>query len=100
MACKFFIVETNCTSVSTAGSDYETTTLMLPFEPSGDGQTVCGNVPIIDDDLGNEPNELFSVTITSVSDGSIAIGQESETCVTIEDNDSKSYSHLFNSVNE
>ena len=69
---------------------------MLPFEPSGDGQTVCGNVPIIDDDLGNEPNELFSVTITSVSDSDIAIGQESETCVTIEDNDGmlKHYSLL------
>ena len=74
-------------SICIAGSDYQTTTLMLPFEPSEDGQTVCGDVPIIDDDLGNEPNELFSVTIISVSDGDIAIGQESETCVTIEDND-------------
>ena len=60
---------------------------MLPFEPSVDGQTVCGRVPIIDDNLGLEPNELFSVTITSVTGTKVMIGPDTETCVTIIDND-------------
>ena len=75
---------------SAAGSDYETTTLMLPFEPSGDGQTVCGRVPIIDDNLGLEPNELFSVRITSVSGANVMIGDQDESCVEIIDDDGKS----------
>ena len=75
--------------VAAADTDYETTTLMVVFEPSADGQTVCGNVTIHDDLLGNEPNELFSVTITSVSIPGVRIGQNDETCVTIVDNDSK-----------
>ena len=60
---------------------------MVTFEASADGQTVCGRVPISDDSLGNEPNELFSVRITSVSDPAIAIGSEAESCVEIVDND-------------
>ena len=59
---------------------------MLTFEPSSDGQRVCGNVPIIDD-LFDEPNELFSVRITRVSSPSIMIGSNSESCVTIIDDD-------------
>ena len=74
---------------STADSDYETTTLMLTFEPSGDGQTVCGNVPIIDDNLGLEPNELFSVRITSASGANVMIGDD-ESFVEIIDNDGTS----------
>ena len=62
---------------------------MLTFEPSGDGQIVCGNVSIIDDLLGNEPNELFSVTITEVSGDAVSIGAGDESCVEIMDNDSK-----------
>ena len=74
---------------SSADSDYSTTTLMLTFEPSGESQIVCGNVSIINDLLGNEPNELFSVTITEVSGGTIGIGAEAESCVEIIDDDSK-----------
>ena len=62
---------------------------MLTFEPSGDGQTVCGNVSIINDLLGNEPNELFSVTITEVSGDTVSIGAGDESCVEIIDNDGK-----------
>ena len=59
---------------------------MLTFEPSDNEQTSCGSVPIIDDNLGLEPNELFSVRITSVT-GSSAIVGGGETCVEITDND-------------
>ena len=69
-------------------SDYEITPLMLTFEPSTDGQRVCGKVPIIDD-LLDEPNELFSVRITSVSNPNIMIGMNAESCVTIIDDDGK-----------
>ena len=62
---------------------------MLTFEPSDDGQTRCGTVPIIDDNLGLEPNELFSVRITSVSGSNAVIGPDAETCVEITDNDGK-----------
>ena len=78
--------EQSCLPV--ADSDYATTTLELTFEPSGDGQTVCGNVPVIDDNLGLEPNEMFSVRITmsSVSETNVMIGDD-ELCVEIIDND-------------
>ena len=82
-------------SASVAGSDYNTTTLNVVFEPSADGQTVCGAVPIHDDSLGNELNELFSVTITSVSNPEIMIGPNAESCVTIIDNDGKCCSVRF-----
>ena len=62
---------------------------MLTFEPSGESQIVCGNVSIIDDLLGNEPNELFSVTITEVSGDTVAIGAGDESCVEIIDDDGK-----------
>ena len=71
-----------------ADSDYETTTLMIPFEPSSDGQRVCGSVGIIDD-LLDEANELFSVRITSVSNPNIMVGMNAEICVTIIDDDGK-----------
>ena len=61
---------------------------MLTFEISGDGQRVCGNVSIINDML-DEPNEQFSVRITSVLSPSVMIGPSNETCVTIIDDDSK-----------
>ena len=63
---------------------------MVMFPPSAGGQTVCGNVPIMDDDLGNEGDELFSVIITSVSGDKIMIGTNDESCVTILDDDSES----------
>ena len=71
-----------------ADVDYTTTTFMLTFEPSSDGQRVCGNVPIIDD-LLDEPNELFIVRITSVSNPNVMIGMNDETCITIIDDDGK-----------
>ena len=71
-----------------ADSDYVTTTLMITFEPSSDGQRVCGLVLIIDD-LLDEVNEQFSVRITSVSNPSIMVGMNAETCVTIIDDDGK-----------
>lgn len=63
---------------------------MVTFAPSGTGQMVCGNVSIIDDVLGNEGDELFSVTITSVSSDKVMIGLNQESCVTILDDDSES----------
>ena len=69
---------------------------MVTFETSAGGQTLCGRVPILDDSLGNEPNELFSVTITSVSDPAIMIGQNAESCITITDNDGNCCLIIFN----
>ena len=76
------------TIYSTADFDYAQTTVMLTFVPTDEGtQTMCFNVTIIDDSLGNEPDEQFSVTITdAVPAGSV----DSEACVTIVDNDSES----------
>ena len=58
---------------------------MLTFNPTDEGtQTQCGRVEIIDDMLGNEPDEEFSVTLVNVTtDGSASA------CITIIDNDSK-----------
>ena len=55
--------------------------------PSSDGQSVCGKVPIINDNIANEGIEPFSVRITSVSNPRIRIGQNAETCVNIIDDD-------------
>ena len=77
--------EQSCLHV--ADSDYATTYLEMTFVPARDGQTVCGNVPIIDDNLGLEPNELFSVRIiVSVLSTNVMIGDD-ESCVEIIDND-------------
>ena len=74
-----------------AGVDYESTTMMLTFMPSDNRQSVCTTVPITDDNL-DEPNELFSVRIIDVSpDNSIMVGPNSESCVTIIDDDGMSY---------
>ena len=73
-----------------AGVDYVSTTRMLTFVPSNDRQSVCTTVPITDDNL-DEPNELFSVRIidTLLASG-ILIGTNSESCVTIIDDDGMS----------
>ena len=63
---------------------------MVMFPPSAGGQITCGNVPIMDDDIGNEGDELFSIIITSVSSDKIMIGPNNESCVTILDDDSES----------
>ena len=73
-----------------AGSDYITSTVMFTFRPS-QTPALCGNVPIIDDSIGLEPNELFSVRITSVSGANVMIGDQDESCVEIIDNDGMSY---------
>ena len=61
---------------------------MITFESSSDGQRICRPVPIIDD-LFDEANELFSVRITSVSNPDIMMDMNTETCVTIIDDDGK-----------
>ena len=72
--------------IPAADGDYNSTTLMLTFVPSSDRQRVCGKVSIYDDRL-DEPNEQFSVRITQVSSSSVMIGPNSESCVTIIDDD-------------
>lgn len=63
---------------------------MLTFSASdvGNSQILCADVPIIDDMLGNEPNEQFSVQFVSSEPFGI-FDPTSEVCVTIEDDDSK-----------
>ena len=73
-------------------ADYDNTTIMVTFQASGDvpgsTQRLCGSVPIIDDMVGNEPNEEFSVTLISASpDGRFG---DKESCITIIDDDSES----------
>ena len=69
-----------------AGADYASTTRMLTFMPSSDRQSVCATVPLTDDNL-DEPNELFSVRIIDISGSGIMVGTNSESCVTIIDDD-------------
>ena len=76
-----------------AGADYTSTTRMLTFMPSDDRQSVCTTVLLTDDNV-DEPNELFSVRIigTRISpENSIMVGPNSESCVTIIDDDGMSY---------
>ena len=74
-----------------AGVDYVSTTRMLTFVPSDDRQRVCTTVPLTDDNL-DEPNELFSVRIIDISpENSVMMGPNSESCVTIIDDDGMSY---------
>ena len=71
-----------------ADADYRTTTIMVTFMPSDLGtiQRLCGNVPIIDDTVANEPNEEFSVTLVSTDPSGARFGDK-ESCITIIDND-------------
>ena len=68
-----------------ADSDYEATTDMLTFAPSD--ATICINITIINDTIANEPDEQFSVTLTSASP--VGTFGEDTTCVTIIDDDRK-----------
>ena len=79
----------------TADLDYDSTTVLLIFMPSDEGtQTLCFNVSIIDDLLGNEPDEEFSVAISdTVPAGSV--GDNAEACVTIINNDSENMLHTI-----
>ena len=73
----------------TVDFDYENTTLMFTFEPSDDIPLCkCANVTIIDDSLGNEPDEQFSVSFVSIEPLGM-FDPTSEACVTITDKESK-----------
>ena len=59
----------------------------MEFIPSDEGTTTrCANVPIIDDQLGNEALEPFSVSFVSISPAGQE-GPDRETCVFIVDDD-------------
>ena len=76
-------------SIHTAGSDYESTTFSLIFMSSDEGQNVlCADVPILNDRLGNEPVEAFSVSIIDISPAGTP-GSSRESCVFIIDDDGK-----------
>ena len=75
-----------------ANIDYEKTAVTLTFLPSDEPQVVCDAVRIIDDAIGNEPEEEFSVTLISASpEGSFG---DNESCITIIDDDSKCMMYL------
>ena len=79
--------------LSAAGSDYETTTFMFTFMPTDQSsQRLCGDVTIINDMIGNEPDEEFSVRLISASPEGNIDGQES--CVTIIDDDGEYILHV------
>ena len=46
---------------------------------------ICGQVQIMDDEVANEANEQFSVSLVSAIPTSVF--RSSETCITIVDND-------------
>ena len=71
-----------------AGSDYEVTTFTLTFQPSLEGkqQMHCGRIPIINDMVGNEPNEEFLVTFSTIEFGTVLVA-----CIIIIDDDGKHY---------
>ena len=70
-----------------ADADYSTTTIMVTFMPSNPvKQEFCGFVPIIDDMIGNEPNEELSVTLISSDPPGAKFGDR-ESCITIIDDD-------------
>lgn len=76
-------------NLHTAGSDYESTTFSLIFMSSDEGQNVlCADVPILNDRLGNEPVEAFSVSIINFSPEGRS-GSSRESCVFIIDDDGK-----------
>ena len=68
---------------------------MFTFEPNLESpvQTLCDVVNIIDDEIGNEPNEEFSVTLISASpDGDFGA---KESCITIIDDDRELYYMIY-----
>ena len=71
-----------------SGEDYNGTMTEVVFpESSMQGETVCGDIVIIDDDA-LECSQDFTVAIGSTTLGT-ATGTQSQAVVTIEDNDSK-----------
>ena len=78
----------------TVGSDFNSTVLVVTFEPSDDqtSRMTCVPLPIIDDSIANEANEQFSVTLTDAIP-TTNVGNN-KTCVTIIDDDSK-YTYIL-----
>lgn len=78
-------------SAYTADVDYDSTAVVLEFETMDEPglARLCANITIIDDLLGNEPNELFSVTFSDFTPEVGRAGDVAEACVTIIDNDGK-----------
>ena len=70
-----------------ADYDYEDTTVVLTFTPTEILQIICTTIPIINDMISNEPDEQFSVTLTSASP--VGTFGEQTACVTIIDDDRK-----------
>ena len=56
---------------------------------------MCNNVRIIDDELANEPDEQFLVSLTNADP--IGVFGLNETCITIIDNDGESLDHTEHS---
>ena len=81
------IITSSCLFSLAADSDYTTRTFTLDFLSSDEGTTtLCSNVPIIDDQVGNEPVEAFCVSFVSISPAGLQ-GATRETCVFIVDDD-------------
>ena len=79
----------------TAGSDYESMTFSLIFVSTDEGENVlCADVPILNDRLGNEPDEAFSVSIINISPAG-QVGSMSEACVFIIDDDGMHINYHF-----
>lgn len=74
--------------VHAAVLDYQPITFMLTFTRSDEGSTTirCANVPITNDQLGNERVEAFSVSFANISPAGQQ-GSITETCVFIVDDD-------------
>lgn len=70
-----------------ADSDYRTMTFQVLFQPMGSVMQICRNVRIIDDEISNEPDEQFSVSLVNANP--IGVFSVSESCITITDNDGK-----------
>lgn len=76
-----------------AGLDFENTTLEFRFGEADElPNVVCRTVQITDDNIGNEPDEQFSVRLIDYGtlDRDVVIVDPDEACITITDNDSKS----------
>lgn len=85
----YFSVQSNLQChYNRADVDNESTTLTLTFQPSLEtSQRQCGTVTIIDDMIGNEQDEKFSIILTSVRpEGGFG---KNQSCITIKDNDSE-----------
>lgn len=77
-----------------AGLDYATLVFQATFNPMDvASQTLCDNIQIFDDELANEPNEEFSLSLQSANPTGVFV--LNETCITIIDNDGESFALSF-----